>query len=154
MSHLLIRFGDRHGLILEGSNGDVPALEVPITLALVPLLQLGLEVKVIQGNAFPRFPSHPLGVEAFMHGFDLGPTSVAEEVRVDRVAIGRLPGRGEVKEFRYWTELGEGDNRGLVGGGERSYLSLRAGCRVGLAVGRRRKGHRCEGLKGIGSVRG
>ena len=100
MSHLLIRFGDRHGLILEGSNGDVPALEVPITLALVPLLQLGLEVKVIQGNAFPRFPSHPLGVKAFVHGFDLGPTSVAEEVRVDRVAIGRLPGRGEVKEFR------------------------------------------------------
>ena len=154
MSHLLIRFGDRHGLILEGSNGDVPALEVPITLALVPLLQLGLEVKVIQGNAFPRFPSHPLGVEAFMHGFDLGPTSVAEEVRVDRVAIGRMPRRGEVKDFRYWTEFGKGDNCGLVVGGERSYLSLRTGYRVGLAVWHRRKGHRCEGLKGIWSVRG
>ena len=154
MSHFLIRLSDCHSLILESSNGDVSALLVPIKLALIPFLQLGLEVKVIPGNAFPRFPSHPLSVKTLVHGFDLGPTSVAEEVRVDRVAIGRLPGRGEVKEFRYWTELGKGDNRGLVGGGERSDLSLRAGCRVGLAVGHRRKGHRCAGLKGIGSVRG
>ena len=68
MSHFLIRLSDCHGLILESSNGDVSALVVPITLALVPLLQLGLEVKIIQGNAFPRFPSHPLSVKAFVHG--------------------------------------------------------------------------------------
>ena len=154
MSHFLIRLSDCHGLILESSNGDVSALLVPIKLALIPFLQLGLKVKVIQGNAFPRFPSHPLGMEALVHGFDLGSTSVAEEIRVDRVTIGRMPRRGEVKDFRYWTELGKGDNRGLVVGGERSYLSLRTGCRVGLAVGRRRKGHRCAGLEGIGSVRG
>ena len=154
MSHFLIRLSDCHGLILESSNGDVSALLVPIKLALIPFLQLGLKVKVIQGDAFPRFPSHPLGMDALVHSLDLGSTSVAEEIRVDRVTIGRMPRRGEVKDFRYWTELGEGDNRGLVGGGERSYLSLRAGCRVGLAVGRRRKGHRCAGLKGIGSVRG
>ena len=154
MSHFLVRLSDCHGLILESSNGDVSALLVPIKLALIPFLQLGLKVKVIQGNAFPRFPSHPLGMEALVHGLDLGSTSVAEEIRVDRVTIGRMPRRGEVKDFRYWTELGKGDNRGLVVGGERSYLSLRAGCRVGLAVGRRRKGHRCAGLKGIGSVRG
>ena len=115
MSHFLVRLSNCHGLILESSDGNVSALEVPITLALVPLLQLGLEVKVIQGNAFPRLPSHPLGVKAFVHGFDLGPTSVAEEIRVDRVAIGRMPRRGEVKDFRYWTEFGKGNNRGLVG---------------------------------------
>ena len=154
MSHFLIRLSDCHGLILESSNGDVSALLVPIKLALIPFLQLGLKVKVIQGDAFPRFPSHPLSMETLVHGFDLGPTSVAEEIRVDRVTIGRMPRRGEVKDFRYWTELGKGDNRGLVVGGERSYLSLRTGCRVGLTVGRRRKGHRCAGLEGIGSVRG
>ena len=154
MSHFLIRLSDCHGLILESSNGDVSALLVPIKLALIPFLQLGLKVKVIQGNAFPRFPSHPLGMEALVHGFDLGSTSVAEEIRVDRVAIGRMPRRGEVKDVRYWTELGTGDNRGLVVGGERSYLSLRTGCRVGLAVWHRWKGHRREGLEGIWSVRG
>ena len=154
MSHFLIRLSDCHGLILESSNGDVSALVVPVTLALVPLLQLGLEVKVIPGNAFPRFPSHPLGMDALVHSLDLGSTSVAEEIRVDRVTIRRMPRRGEVKDFRYWTELGKGDNRGLVVGGERSYLSLRTGCRVGLAVWHRGKGHRREGLKGIWSVRG
>ena len=117
-------------------------------------LAIGPQGQSIQGNAFSRFPSHPLSMETFVHGFDLGSTSVAEEIRVDRVTIGRMPRRGEVKDFRYWTELGKGDNRGLVVGGERSYLSLRTGYRVGLAVWHRWKGHRRKGVKGIWSVRG